>query len=152
MTPHEPLAPQLDLAFEEALPTRRIWPVSKLVAEVGKLVERKYGDVWVEGEISNLRPAPSGHLYFTLKDAFLWSRITKHHEYITVMGIALILILIRLYSKIFLAKESVADEKYLIAAGVIVVLALILERVFVSRLHITFFERLREKHVPQKKS
>ena len=86
------------------------------------------------------------------KDAFLWSRITKHHEYITVMGIALILILIRLYSKIFLAKESVADEKYLIAAGVIVVLALILERVFVSRLHITFFERLREKHVPQKKS
>jgi exodeoxyribonuclease VII large subunit len=25
--------------------------------------------VWVEGEISNFRPAPSGHLYFTLKDA-----------------------------------------------------------------------------------
>ena len=69
MSPHDPLAPQLDLAFEEALPTRHIWPVSKLVAEVGKLVEREYGDVWVEGEISNLRPAPSGHLYFTLKDA-----------------------------------------------------------------------------------
>jgi exodeoxyribonuclease VII large subunit len=31
-------------------------------------LEREYGDVWVEGEISNYRPAESGHLYFTLKD------------------------------------------------------------------------------------
>ena len=69
MTPNNPVAPQLDLAFEEALPTRRIWPVHELVAEIGKLVEREYGDVWVEGEISNFRPAPSGHSYFTLKDA-----------------------------------------------------------------------------------
>jgi exodeoxyribonuclease VII large subunit len=69
MTPRELHTPQLDLAFEEALPTRRIWPVSELVARVSELVEREYGDVWVEGEISNLRPAPSGHLYFTLKDA-----------------------------------------------------------------------------------
>ena len=41
----------------------------ELVARVRDLVEREYGDVWVEGEISNLRPAPSGHIYFTLKDA-----------------------------------------------------------------------------------
>ncbi len=27
------------------------------------------GDLWVTGEISNYRPAPSGHSYFTLKDA-----------------------------------------------------------------------------------
>lgn len=33
------------------------------------MVERELGDVWVEGEISNCRPASSGHLYFTLKDA-----------------------------------------------------------------------------------
>jgi exodeoxyribonuclease VII large subunit len=69
MTPHQPVAPQLGFSFEEPLPTRRIWPVRELVAEIGKLVEREYGDVWVEGEISNFRPAPSGHLYFTLKDA-----------------------------------------------------------------------------------
>jgi exodeoxyribonuclease VII large subunit len=31
-------------------------------------VEREYTDVYVEGEISNYRPAESGHLYFTLKD------------------------------------------------------------------------------------
>lgn len=48
---------------------RRIWPVRELVSRVCEQVEHEYGDIWVEGEISNCRPAPSGHLYFTLKDA-----------------------------------------------------------------------------------
>ena len=61
--------PQLYLIFDEPTNTRRIWPVRELVTHVRELVEQKYGDVWVEGEISNFRPAPSGHLYFTLKDA-----------------------------------------------------------------------------------
>ncbi len=69
MPPQDPFAPQLGLSFEEPRPARRIWPVSKLVAQVRELVEQQYGDVWVEGEISNYRPAPSGHVYFTLKDA-----------------------------------------------------------------------------------
>jgi exodeoxyribonuclease VII large subunit len=67
--PHDPFAPQLDLTFDELHPTRRIWPVRELVSQVRELIEEQYGDVWVEGEISNYRPAPSGHLYFTLKDA-----------------------------------------------------------------------------------
>jgi exodeoxyribonuclease VII large subunit len=65
----DPFAPQLDLTFEDARATRRIWPVRDLVAQVRELIEQEYGDVWVEGEISNYRPAPSGHVYFTLKDA-----------------------------------------------------------------------------------
>jgi exodeoxyribonuclease VII large subunit len=65
----DPIAPQLDLNFEEPRPTRRVWPVRELVGHVRDRVEREYGDVWVEGEISNFRPAPSGHVYFTLKDA-----------------------------------------------------------------------------------
>jgi exodeoxyribonuclease VII large subunit len=69
MFPHDPLAPQLDLTFEEPRRARRIWPVRELVAQVRELVEQEYSDVWVEGEISNLRSAPSGHIYFTLKDA-----------------------------------------------------------------------------------
>lgn len=48
---------------------RRIWPVRELVSHVCGQVEQEYSDIWVEGEISNCRPAPSGHLYFTLKDA-----------------------------------------------------------------------------------
>ena len=55
--------------FDEPSPTRRIWPVRALVAQARELVERQFGDIWVEGEISNYRPAPSGHVYFTLKDA-----------------------------------------------------------------------------------
>ncbi len=85
------------------------------------------------------------------QDTFLWSRIVKHHEYITVAGIVLMLLLIQLYQKLFIVKESLAQETPLIVATVIVVLALVLERVFVSRLHITFFERLREIDVHKKK-
>ena len=75
MTTYDPFAShtefedQLGLRFDEPRPARRIWPVRDLVAQVRELVEQEYGDIWVEGEISNYRPAPSGHLYFTLKDA-----------------------------------------------------------------------------------
>ena len=62
-------AAQLDLSFESTVPARRVWPVSLLVSHIRQIVETQYADVWVEGEISNLRPAPSGHVYFTLKDA-----------------------------------------------------------------------------------
>ncbi|HEY6445341.1 MAG TPA: exodeoxyribonuclease VII large subunit [Acidobacteriaceae bacterium] len=58
---------QLGFSFESPV-TRRIWKVGDLVTEVRCYVEREYGDLWVEGEISNLRAAPSGHTYFTLKD------------------------------------------------------------------------------------
>lgn len=74
MTTRDPLASfpiddQLGLRFDEPHAARRIWPVRELVAQVRELVEQEYGDIWVEGEISNFRPAPSGHVYFTLKDA-----------------------------------------------------------------------------------
>jgi len=84
------------------------------------------------------------------KDSFQWGRIVKHHEYITVLGIMLMVMLIHLYDEILIAKEPLSHEIPLIIATVIVALVLALERVFVSRLHITFFERLREKH-PSKK-
>ena len=46
----------------------RVWTVGDLVREVRGLVERSYGQITVDGEISNWRPAASGHCYFTLKD------------------------------------------------------------------------------------
>ena len=58
---------QLGLSFEIAK-TRRVWVVRDLISAVRTALEREYTDVWVEGEISNYRPAESGHLYFTLKD------------------------------------------------------------------------------------
>ena len=69
MNPADPFASQLGLSFEEPRSFRRIFPVSELVSAARELVEAEFGDVWVEGEISNYRPAPSGHVYFTLKDA-----------------------------------------------------------------------------------
>src|SRR6266481_4396585 len=60
-------ADQLGFTFDQA-PSRTIWRVADLVSAVRTTVERGYADVWVEGEISNFRPAESGHLYFTLKD------------------------------------------------------------------------------------
>lgn len=58
---------QLGFGFTEA-PSRRVWRVGDLVGAVRATVERGYADVWVEGEISNLKVADSGHMYFSLKD------------------------------------------------------------------------------------
>jgi exodeoxyribonuclease VII large subunit len=49
-------------------PDRRAFTVSELTARIRDLLVKKFTDVSVEGEISNCRPAQSGHLYFTLKD------------------------------------------------------------------------------------
>jgi exodeoxyribonuclease VII large subunit len=67
-SPEESLS-QLGLIFPEAPANRRrVWRVGQLVGEVRNHIEREYADVWVEGEVSNYRAAPSGHVYFTLKD------------------------------------------------------------------------------------
>ncbi|MFQ5691843.1 MAG: exodeoxyribonuclease VII large subunit, partial [Nitrospinota bacterium] len=52
--------------FESA--RRQVYTVSTLTREIREHLESGYPDVWVEGEISNLRRPASGHLYFTLKD------------------------------------------------------------------------------------
>ncbi len=52
-----------------AVEAAKVWGVGELVREVRVLVEGRYARVTVEGEISNWRPAGSGHCYFTLKDA-----------------------------------------------------------------------------------
>src|SRR5580700_3553171 len=45
-----------------------ILTVSELTRTVRDVLEGHIGDIWVEGEISNLRKQSSGHHYFTLKD------------------------------------------------------------------------------------
>jgi exodeoxyribonuclease VII large subunit len=56
------------LGFNFRPPERRVWTVRDLISSVRTQLEREYTDVWLEGEISNFRAHPSGHLYFTLKD------------------------------------------------------------------------------------
>ena len=50
------------------LPERDIFTVSRLNREARGLLERGFGSVWLEGEISNLSRPASGHWYFSLKD------------------------------------------------------------------------------------
>ena len=54
---------------EEKNEERSIYSVSELTRKIRNLLEYKIGEIWVEGEISNLRKQASGHQYFTLKDA-----------------------------------------------------------------------------------
>ncbi|MCX8157078.1 MAG: exodeoxyribonuclease VII large subunit [Verrucomicrobiae bacterium] len=49
--------------------TRQVWTVSELTQRVKRLLEPQFASIWVKGEVSNLRSQPSGHIYFTLKDA-----------------------------------------------------------------------------------
>jgi len=49
-------------------PERRIFTVSDLTARVRDLLAKNFTNIMVQGEISNCRPAASGHIYFTLKD------------------------------------------------------------------------------------
>ena len=69
-----------DLPFEEPdetleeeerppAPRRRVLSVSELTAQVRTLLEERFFEIWVEGELSNCRVWNTGHLYFTLKDA-----------------------------------------------------------------------------------
>ena len=50
------------------LPLRYILTVSELTREIKDILEMQFADILVEGEISNLKIPPSGHIYFTLKD------------------------------------------------------------------------------------
>jgi len=49
-------------------PERRIFTVSDLTVRIRDLLSKNFTDIFVQGEISNCRPAASGHIYFTLKD------------------------------------------------------------------------------------
>ena len=59
------------LPFDDppARPARRVVSVSELTAALRDLVESRFAEIWVEGELSGARVWNTGHLYFTLKDA-----------------------------------------------------------------------------------
>jgi exodeoxyribonuclease VII large subunit len=48
---------------------RRVLTVTELTSGIRTALETGFGEIWVEGEISNCRVWNTGHVYFTLKDA-----------------------------------------------------------------------------------
>src|SRR5512133_1730206 len=66
--PREPApAPEPAQPLEPAPP--RALTVGELTRALKAAIEPRFRDVWVSGEVGNLRRQSSGHLYFTLKDA-----------------------------------------------------------------------------------
>jgi metallophosphoesterase (TIGR00282 family) len=61
----EPPAPE---AIDTPRPRRQIVTVAELTAGIRASLESGFGELWVEGEISNCRVWNTGHVYFTLKD------------------------------------------------------------------------------------
>jgi exodeoxyribonuclease VII large subunit len=57
-------------------PNRATLSVTELNRLAREALESRFPPLWVRGEISNLTRAPSGHLYFTLKDAGAQVRCT----------------------------------------------------------------------------
>src|SRR3974390_3111922 len=58
--------------FGELFPpeqTRKVLSVTELTWQIKRLLEQQVGEIWVTGEVTNLRVQSSGHIYFTLKDA-----------------------------------------------------------------------------------
>jgi exodeoxyribonuclease VII large subunit len=43
--------------------------VAELTGTIKRLLEKEVGEVWVTGEVTNLRAQASGHVYFSVKDA-----------------------------------------------------------------------------------
>jgi exodeoxyribonuclease VII large subunit len=71
-------------SWEEATAApRKALSVSELTERIQGVLETEFLDVWVEGEISNLKLATSGHWYFSLKDeqaqlaAVVWRNDTR---------------------------------------------------------------------------
>src|SRR5918996_5138192 len=58
---------QFSLPLSSA-PRRQVLAISELNELIKGTLESRLDALWVQGEISNFRVAPSGHLYFTLKD------------------------------------------------------------------------------------
>jgi len=60
---------------------REVLSVSELTDEIKASLEAEYFDLHVQGEISNYKRAPSGHAYFTLRDANAQVRATFFRQW-----------------------------------------------------------------------
>jgi exodeoxyribonuclease VII large subunit len=76
--------------------TKRIFSVSEITQDIKLVLESTFGEVWVEGEVSNFRVASSGHFYFTLKDsqavlaAVMFSRANRELKFKIEDGLKII--------------------------------------------------------------
>lgn len=65
-----PLSFKIRMQSSLMFPTQEcdVLSVSRLTGALRSVVEGRFSDLWVEGEVSNFKRHSSGHCYFTLKD------------------------------------------------------------------------------------
>lgn len=87
-----------DLSLDEA-PTpkpKQIYTVTELTREIKGLLEQAFALVWVEGEVSEPKYHPNGHLFFLLKDpsaglkAVVWRDTVAHLKFTLEQGLQVI--------------------------------------------------------------
>jgi exodeoxyribonuclease VII large subunit len=64
-------------------PVIRIWTVGEITRTVRTLLEDRFDEVWVKGEICNFRRQSSGHCYFGLKDEKALLSCVLFRSYVT---------------------------------------------------------------------
>lgn len=67
-------------------PVRDVYTVSRLNGEARALLEREFGSIWIEGELSNLARPRSGHWYFSLKDSAAQARCAMFRSRNALVG------------------------------------------------------------------
>ncbi|MBI5145009.1 MAG: exodeoxyribonuclease VII large subunit, partial [Candidatus Omnitrophica bacterium] len=76
--------------------TSHIYTVSELTQDIKLILENTFGEIWVEGEVSNFSAYPSGHFYFVLKDdaailpAVMFSRANREIKFKIENGLKVI--------------------------------------------------------------
>lgn len=73
---------------------QQIYEIAAITAYIRNLIERDHilGDVWVQGEISDITRAASGHWYFTLKDdkaqlsCVMWRSDSQRQSFVPMRG------------------------------------------------------------------
>ncbi len=61
-------AMQVDPKEDGVIEDSHVFTVSELNKNIRSILEGKFSDIWLQGEISNFKPHTSGHFYFSLKD------------------------------------------------------------------------------------
>jgi exodeoxyribonuclease VII large subunit len=67
----------------------RVYTVSEITREIKNLIENSFPPLWIEGEVTDLRPSPSEHLYFSLKDEYAILRCILFREDRALLSVSL---------------------------------------------------------------
>lgn len=80
----------------EATKNKHIYTVSEITQDIKLILENTFGEVWIEGEVSNFNAHTSGHFYFSLKDktavigAVMFSRVNRELKFKIENGLKVI--------------------------------------------------------------